>query len=530
MSAAIVDKHSALSARAPAEARSRVRNGRARRFVRSGSTCSTRLRSTSSVTCTTWSARSRKAAPRTRSCAAACPDTATRSGYGRSRSGLVSGRPLRGDPHRDRPVLRAGAPARESAMSTRLCCACCGAALPEPALVAPDRLHGTPGWFSVAICPTCGAGRTLPVVEAAELGRFYPDHYMPHTEDRPGGIAARISAFVRTRQERHAFATPPLDAVGRMPGGRALDVGCGRGDLGASLIARGWSADGIEPAPEACAIARRRGMNVREGTVADAHRAPAPTTSSSSSTHSSTPSIPLKTCVRSRRAAPRRRCRHHRPELRLLAGAAISGALVSPRPAAPPSPLHTPRARVRAAPRRAAGRVGRDDDERRRPRRLAAIRGRGPLAGQRRDAVPGLGRRGRGDRAARPARRWCRPATVTCCTCSRGAPDRRCSATATPASSGARCASPSSTWRSRARCGATPSSRRCSGAICSAAAPTRTPHAFARRAARSRSHCTPTTTSGRCTSCSAARTTEPGVTLAPSLTLARTSALARSTS
>ncbi len=159
-------------------------------------------------------------------------------------------------------------------MSTRLCCACCGAALPEPALVAPDRLHGTPGWFSVAICPTCGAGRTLPVVEAAELGRFYPDHYMPHTEDRPGGIAARISAFVRTRQERHAFATPPLDAVGRMPGGRALDVGCGRGDLGASLIARGWSADGIEPAPEACAIARRRGMNVREGTVADA--APSP--------------------------------------------------------------------------------------------------------------------------------------------------------------------------------------------------------------------------------------------------------------
>jgi SAM-dependent methyltransferase len=60
----------------------------------------------------------------------------------------------------------------------------------------------------------------------------------------------------------------PLDrlADGRGPG-VLLDVGCGRGDLAESWIHAGWTVVGIEPSPEAAAVARRRGAEVLDGTL-----------------------------------------------------------------------------------------------------------------------------------------------------------------------------------------------------------------------------------------------------------------------
>ncbi len=51
--------------------------------------------------------------------------------------------------------------------------------------------------------------------------------------------------------------------------GRVVDVGCGRGDLAAGFVDRGWTATGVEPSPEACAVARTRGVDARVGTLAD---------------------------------------------------------------------------------------------------------------------------------------------------------------------------------------------------------------------------------------------------------------------
>src|SRR5207248_5561829 len=64
-----------------------------------------------------------------------------------------------------------------------------------------------------------------------------------------------------------ALKAPPLNAIAAATPGTLLDVGCGRGDLGAAFIRRGWRVSGVEPSPEACAVARRQGVDAREGTL-----------------------------------------------------------------------------------------------------------------------------------------------------------------------------------------------------------------------------------------------------------------------
>ena len=56
--------------------------------------------------------------------------------------------------------------------------------------------------------------------------------------------------------------------VATLTPGRGLDVGCGRGDLAAMFVDRGWRMTGVEPSAQACAIARTRGVDAREGVLA----------------------------------------------------------------------------------------------------------------------------------------------------------------------------------------------------------------------------------------------------------------------
>jgi SAM-dependent methyltransferase len=107
---------------------------------------------------------------------------------------------------------------------------------------------------------------TLPRVSDAELGAFYPDEYGPY-DDRMSGAVRLVSRAIRSFQGWNAMRTAPLDAVKERPGGRGLDVGCGRGDLAALLASRGWDMDGIDPSPAACAAAAGRGIGTRCGTA-----------------------------------------------------------------------------------------------------------------------------------------------------------------------------------------------------------------------------------------------------------------------
>ena len=128
-------------------------------------------------------------------------------------------------------------------------------------------MYGTADRIEVHPCSACGTGSSLPRVGPEALGPFYPRTYAPYTEPPPGPMRL-VSAAIRGWQALLAWRTGPLAAARRRTPGRALDVGCGRGDLAATLHRHGWRADGVEPSPEACAHARARGVEAREGTLA----------------------------------------------------------------------------------------------------------------------------------------------------------------------------------------------------------------------------------------------------------------------
>jgi SAM-dependent methyltransferase len=146
-------------------------------------------------------------------------------------------------------------------------CPLCARPLGPTVLHAPDRLHGTPGRFGVAVCEGCGAGVTLPRVGAAQLAAFYPASYAPY-DARVHPLVGAISRVIQSWQGWRARRTAPIDAIASLPPGRGVDVGCGRGDLAAMLVARGWRMTGIEPSEAACAVAAQRGVDARPGVLA----------------------------------------------------------------------------------------------------------------------------------------------------------------------------------------------------------------------------------------------------------------------
>jgi 2-polyprenyl-3-methyl-5-hydroxy-6-metoxy-1,4-benzoquinol methylase len=151
-------------------------------------------------------------------------------------------------------------------------CPACGGRLGTPLLASPDRLCGLPGRFSVARCEACGLGVTLPVVDAARLASYYPSTYGAY--ELPTGALGLIAKAIQRLQSRQALRTAPLEHLAELPAGRLLDVGCGRGDLGSWFIQRGWSAAGVEPSVQACAVARGRGVDARAGTLAEVELEP----------------------------------------------------------------------------------------------------------------------------------------------------------------------------------------------------------------------------------------------------------------
>jgi SAM-dependent methyltransferase len=149
-----------------------------------------------------------------------------------------------------------------------ICPICGSASLVSTSLAGPDRLLGTPGFFTVIRCPACGTGRTRPVASASELASFYPSWYHAHSQAE--GVAYRAAwRFGQAIRWRKAFRSWPLSVLARQSPGTALDVGCGRGDLGAALIARGWKVAGVDPSSSAVELARGRGIEAEVGTVFD---------------------------------------------------------------------------------------------------------------------------------------------------------------------------------------------------------------------------------------------------------------------
>jgi len=167
-------------------------------------------------------------------------------------------------------------------------CPICGRATTQLLVTAPDYRLGDARRYPVWACPHCGAGVTATAMWGeAQRRAAYAGDYEPHrVVSRPArGWRARLAAAVRAGfgyPQPEALPLPSFLArwLARVrgwtwmppppPPGRLLDVGCGSGAYGASLIRLGWRVDGVEPDAGAAARARMQGVRVQQTGVEEA--------------------------------------------------------------------------------------------------------------------------------------------------------------------------------------------------------------------------------------------------------------------
>ncbi|HEX6739957.1 MAG TPA: methyltransferase domain-containing protein [Vicinamibacteria bacterium] len=177
-------------------------------------------------------------------------------------------------------------------------CPLCGAAGISWHRGLPDRLQpGVQAW-DFSRCARCGLLWLDPMPIAADLARAYGHGYYTHDRSEPErtwyrrayyflrrgylawrlgyarrevpwwqrGLGALMVLYPRRRADMD-FAAMHLPA---REGGRLLEVGCGGGRALRVLEELGWAVEGLDFDPDAVESARRRGLNVRQGTLAEA--------------------------------------------------------------------------------------------------------------------------------------------------------------------------------------------------------------------------------------------------------------------
>ena len=163
-----------------------------------------------------------------------------------------------------------------------------------------DRLHRLPGEFNVIRCSECSLVRLSPRPDAASIAAYYPDEYYAYTVAPPAGVPDRRFAHLRdavrdAALRGHDYETPQPDRSSRLvpsrlprwierramydypgfppwvPGGRALDIGCGNGRFLDRIRRHGWDVVGVDTSAAAAAAARASfGITVHVGPVEEA--------------------------------------------------------------------------------------------------------------------------------------------------------------------------------------------------------------------------------------------------------------------
>src|SRR5262245_8618153 len=142
-------------------------------------------------------------------------------------------------------------------------CPACGAETPRRALhVVRNRkspLVSGP-YYALIGCKRCGLVFVSPRPTAEALAHYYVD------EDREGWTERHDETRAAAKREKKlrlaAQALAPI--IGSRQKGRALDIGCGAGDILDVLKEAGWETVGIEPHAALAALAEQRHRLIAE--------------------------------------------------------------------------------------------------------------------------------------------------------------------------------------------------------------------------------------------------------------------------
>ena len=162
-----------------------------------------------------------------------------------------------------------------------------------------DRLYGAPGSWNLRRCSNakCGMVWLDPMPVEEDISRAYRTYYTHDTEAPQEETSARrvqsrirsayISAKYGYREKSRDLWAPLLamaaylDPIRRANydfsvfyqeykvGGRLLELGCGNGARLKSMQELGWQVEGVDFDPEAVSQAKRRGIPVHLGTLAE---------------------------------------------------------------------------------------------------------------------------------------------------------------------------------------------------------------------------------------------------------------------
>jgi SAM-dependent methyltransferase len=133
----------------------------------------------------------------------------------------------------------------------------------------PDLLLQKPGDFRLVRCRRCGLIYQNPQLSWEELTPHYPDDYLPYQVDEVALLERTTSLAQMSRNQ--ALDRLRARVISRRPEpGRLLDVGCAAGSFLLAMGQKGWQAQGVEPAANAAAAARKKGLDVFTGKLEEA--------------------------------------------------------------------------------------------------------------------------------------------------------------------------------------------------------------------------------------------------------------------